>query len=140
MTYSTRFILLFSVLVVLAVCLPKKEASASPEHENPSKQYDCLVDYELGKSNMLGYQRGIPLPVMLEKFGDTEQNISQIREAYTWPKMSLENNQDTMIEKFAVEMYNRCIAQQPKRSLTNGQQSEGSTGNSTEPKKPFWKF
>lgn len=140
MTYSTRFILLFSALVVLAVCLPKKEANAAQDYQNPSHKDVCLNDYELGRSNMLGYQRGIPLPVMLEKFGDTDQNISQIREAYTWPKMSLENNQDTMIEKFAVEMYNRCIAQQPKRSLTNGQQSEGSTGNSTEPKKPFWKF
>ena len=140
MTYSTRFILLFSALVVLAVCLPKKEANAAQDYQNPNHKDVCLNDYELGRSNMLGYQRGIPLPVMLEKFGDTDQNISQIREAYTWPKMSLENNQDTMIEKFAVEMYNRCIAQQPKRSLTNGQQSEGSTGNSTEPKKPFWKF
>lgn len=135
MTYSTRFILLFSVLVVLAVCLPKKEASASPEYENPSKQYDCLIDYELGKSNMLGYQRGIPLPMMLEKFGDTDQNISQIREAYTWPKMSLENNQDTMIEKFAVEMYNRCIAQQPKTSVKHEPAK-----SDTEPSKPFWKF
>lgn len=135
MTYSTRFILLFSALVVLAVCLPKKEASASPEHENPSKQYDCLIDYELGKSNMLGYQRGIPLPMMLDKFGDTDQNISQIREAYTWPKMSLENNQDTMIEKFAVEMYNRCIAQQPKMSTTHAPAKQES-----EPSKPVWKF
>jgi len=135
MTYSTRFILLFSVLVVLAVCLPKKDASASPEHENPSKQYDCLIDYELGKSNMLGYQRGIPLPMMLEKFGDTDQNISQIREAYTWPKMSLENNQDTMIEKFAVEMYNRCIAQQPKMSTKHEPAK-----SDAEPSKPFWKF
>lgn len=139
MTYSTRFILLFSVLVVLAVCLPKKEAIASPEHENPSKQYDCIIDYELGKSNMLGYQRGIPLPMMLEKFGDTDQNISQIREAYTWPKMSLENNQDTMIEKFAVEMYNRCIAQQPKTRNTAHEPAK-SDNSSAEPSKPFWKF
>ena len=135
MTYSTRFILLFSVLVVLAVCLPKKEANAAQDYQNPSHKDVCLNDYELGKSNMLGHQRGIPLPVMLEKFGDTDQNISQIREAYTWPKMSLENNQDTMIEKFAVEMYNRCIAQQPKTSNTNGQDK-----SDAEPSKPFWKF
>lgn len=135
MTYSTRFILLFSVLVVFAVCLPKKEANAAQDYQNPSHKDVCLNDYELGKSNMLGHQRGIPLPVMLEKFGDTDQNISQIREAYTWPKMSLENNQDTMIEKFAVEMYNRCIAQQPKTSNTNGQDK-----SDAEPSKPFWKF
>lgn len=69
---------------------------------------DCLGVYEAAEVIMQARQSGVPLPKMIEAAEGDPWIIGQIKEAYSYSKMEIDENKKATSAKFAERAYLQC--------------------------------